>query len=43
MPKYIKPKVGFNRTQIKDGHIVRVSKDGRIKAILDKYPPEKAK
>lgn len=43
MPKFIKPKVGFNRTQIRDGKIVRISKDGRIKAVLDKYPPEKAK
>lgn len=32
---------GFNRTQIKDGHIVRLNKNGTIRAILDKYPKEK--
>lgn len=31
---------GFNPIQIKDGHIVRIGKDGRIRQVLDKYPPE---
>ena len=41
---------GFNATQIKNGKIVRISKDGRIKAVLDDYKvkhvkqlPKKAK
>lgn len=36
-------KVGFNRTQIKDGWIVRLRKDGRIMARLDKWEPGKPK
>jgi hypothetical protein len=32
-----KTKVGFNKTQIKDGWIVRIGKDGRIKAKLEPY------
>jgi hypothetical protein len=28
---------GFNAIQIKDGYVVRLRKDGRIKAILGKY------
>jgi hypothetical protein len=32
-----KPHHGFNSIQIKDGHIVRLRKDGSIKAILGKY------
>jgi len=36
-----KVKVPFNSTQIKDGWIVRVSKDGRIKAKLEPYPRAK--
>lgn len=43
MGKYVKTKVGFNQTQIKDGKIVRVRKDGRIAAILDTWPPSKGK
>lgn len=35
-----RPHYGFNPIQIKDGHIVRLGKDGRVKQILDKYPPE---
>jgi hypothetical protein len=35
MPK--KKAGSFNPTQIKDGWIVRLSKDGRIKAKLDLY------
>lgn len=31
---------GFNKTVIKDGWIVRLRKDGRIKAYLEKYPKE---
>lgn len=30
----------FNKTVIKDGWIVRLRKDGRIKAYLEKYPKE---
>lgn len=33
----------FNPTQIKNGYIVRLSKDGRIKAILDPYKPKHPK
>jgi hypothetical protein len=29
---------GFNKTQIKDGWIVRLRKDGTIKAKLEPYP-----
>ena len=43
MAKYVKTKVSFNPIQIKDGHIVRVRKDGRIAAILDTYPKSKDK
>ena len=32
---------GFNKTQIKDGWIVRLRKDGSIKARLEKYEPKK--
>ena len=32
---------GFNKTQIKDGKIVRMNKNGTIKAVLGKYPPDK--
>lgn len=38
-----KTKIGFNPIQIKDGHIVRLRKDGRIAAILDTYPKSKDK
>jgi len=34
-----KPHYGFNNTQIKNGKIVRLRKDGSIKAILDEYKP----
>jgi len=37
----LKPHHGFNKTQIKDGWIVRLRKDGTIKARLEKYPREK--
>lgn len=36
-----KKKLPMNKLIIKDGHIVRVEKNGRISAIVDKYPPEK--
>lgn len=36
-------KIGFNPIQIKDGHIVRLGKDGRVRAILDTWPPKKDK
>jgi len=29
----------FNATQIKDGKIVRLRKDGTVKAVLDDYKP----
>ncbi len=32
---------GFNAMQIKDGRIVRLRKDGSIKADLGQYPKEK--
>ena len=38
-----KVKVGFNKTQIKNGHIVTVRKDGTVKSILGVYPPIKVK
>jgi hypothetical protein len=33
----------FNKTQIKDGKIVRLRKDGRIKAIIGEYKPNHPK
>jgi hypothetical protein len=33
----------FNKTQIKDGKIVRLRKDGTVKAILDDYKPNHPK
>jgi len=36
-----KPHHGFNKTQIKDGWIVRLRKDGTIKARLEPYPRKK--
>ncbi len=38
MPK--KKATAFNPTQIKDGKIVRLRKDGTIKAIIDDYKPK---
>jgi hypothetical protein len=38
-----KVKVGFNKYQIKDGHIVIMRKDGTVKSVLDTYPPSKEK
>lgn len=32
-----KPHRKFNPIQIKDGYVVRLRKDGRVKAILGKY------
>lgn len=32
---------GFNNCVIKEGKIVRLNKNGTIRAILGKYPPEK--
>jgi len=34
---------GFNRMQIKNGRIVRLRKDGTVKADLGPYPKEKRK
>lgn len=33
----LKKHIGFNPIQIKDGNIVRLRKDGTIKAVLGKY------
>jgi len=33
----------FNKTQIKDGWIVRLRKDGTIKARIEKYEPNHPK
>ena len=33
----LKKHIGFNPIQIKNGNVVRVRKDGTIKAILGKY------
>ncbi len=30
----------FNKTVIKDGKIVRLRKDGTVKAVLDEYKPK---
>lgn len=38
-----KTKHPFNPTQIKDGHIVRLRKNGTIAAVLDTWPPKKEK
>jgi hypothetical protein len=38
-----KTKHPFNPIQIKDGFIVRLSKDGRIKEKIDTYPPTNKK
>ena len=41
MPK--KKSTAFNPTQIKNGKIVRLRKDGSIKAIIDDYNPKHKK
>lgn len=41
MPK--KKATAFNPTQIKNGKIVRLRKDGTIKAVLDDYNPKHKK
>ena len=41
MPK--KKSTAFNPTQIKNGKVVRLRKDGTIKAILDDYNPKHKK
>lgn len=38
-----KPKVRFNDTIIKDGWIVKIRKDGRIKARIEPYLPKHPK
>ena len=38
-----KPHRGFNPVQIKDGKIVRLGKDGRIRQVIDTWPPKKEK
>ena len=32
---------GFNPVVIKDGKIVRLNKNGTVRSIISKYPPEK--
>jgi hypothetical protein len=32
-----KPHYGFNSVQIKDGNVVRLNKNGTIRAVLGKY------
>lgn len=39
----LKVKRPFNDTVIKNGRIVRIRKDGTVKADLGPYPPEKSK
>lgn len=39
----LKVKRKFNKTQIKNGRIVRLRKDGTVKADLGPYPKEKSK
>lgn len=34
---------GFNAVQIKDGKIVRLNKDGTVRAVLDTWPPSNKK
>ena len=41
MPK--KKSLAFNPIQIKDGWIVRLYKDGRIKSVIEKYEPKHPK
>jgi hypothetical protein len=36
-----KPHRGFNAVQIKDGKIVRLNKNGTVRAVLDIWPPKK--
>jgi hypothetical protein len=31
----------MNKTIIRDGKIVRLNKDGSVRSVLGKYPPEK--
>lgn len=37
----LKVKRPFNRVQIKNGHIVRLRKNGTVAAVLDTWPPSK--
>ena len=37
----LKRKLPMTKVVIKNGHIVRMNKNGTIKSILGKYPPEK--
>lgn len=37
-----KPHRGFNAVQIRGGYIVRLNKNGTVRAVLDKYPKEKS-
>lgn len=35
-----KRRLPMNKTIIRDGHIIRLEKDGRIRSVLDTYPPK---
>ena len=37
----LKPHYGFNKVQIKNGRIVRLRKDGTVKADLGPWPKDK--
>lgn len=39
----LKTHYGFNKIQIKNGHIVRLRKNGTVAAVLDTWPPSKDK
>lgn len=39
----LKKHYGFNKTQIRDGKIVRLRKNGTVAAVLDTWPPTKGK
>jgi hypothetical protein len=43
MGKYVKTKIGHNSTQIKDGWVVKVRKDGTITKRVEPYPRPKDK
>ena len=38
MSKYVKTKIRFNKTQIKDGWVVILRKDGTVKSKVQPYP-----
>jgi hypothetical protein len=42
-PKHVKSRRPFNSTQIKNGMIVRMYKNGNVKAIIGPYEPKHPK